>query len=114
LLRWSDDGAATWSDSLALDVAEAPGRTVPALAVAGDGRVLASFLHPLADGDRAEVRIVEAGGGLEGPMLTVAATEAMPASSGDSMGLAPRPWGAFAVWVMSPDGSAFDLAGAVG
>jgi hypothetical protein len=112
LLRWSDDGGATWSAPLALDAADAPGRTVPAVAVAGDGRLIAAFLHPVEEGARAEVRAVQVRDGIASAPATIGATDAAPANSGDYMGLAAGPAGAFAVWVASPDGSAFDLLGA--
>lgn len=111
VLRWSDDAGATWSDPVPLQAPGGPGRTLPALAVAGDGTVFALSCHPTGE-SRAELRVVAVRDGQVGPPAVLDGVEAACARLGDYLGLAPLPAGAFATWVRSADGAAFDLVGA--
>lgn len=96
-LRWSDDGGATWSAPLTLDVGEHEGRTNPAIASDGAGGVYVTYWHVLDEG--AELRATHVRNGVASAPLVLGVTEGPTWETGDYMGLAALPdGGAYAVW----------------
>lgn len=110
VVRWSDDGGATWSAEVAVETPDAPGRTIPAIAGAPGGGAYLTFWSP--DAETAEFLAVHVrDGGVSAP-LVLDAHDGPTSRTGDYMGLASLPdGGAFAVWTAS-EGDAMRLAGA--
>lgn len=107
VVRFSDDGGLTWSDSLPLDDVEAPGTTVPTLALDGRGLAYSGFYHHLRDGtNQYRVAVTD---GLKVSRLRVDGSaigeQRLGLQLGHYMGIAGLPDGVFATWVsgQAPD-----------
>ncbi|MEA3199762.1 MAG: hypothetical protein QOE90_1190 [Thermoplasmata archaeon] len=114
-LRWSDDEGATWSDPVALDAPEAPGRVLPSVAADARGVAYVTFAHARGQGASAtsEFRAVALAPGRWRADALLDPSIAAPTSGlGDYLGLAPAPTGAFAVWTAT-NGKSFDTVGAM-
>ena len=110
-LRWSDDGAASWSAPVTLDEAAEPGRTVPEIAVDREGTAWLTFFHPTGEAST-ELRAAAFRDGRASAPVKLTSIGAASSDLGDYAGLAALPRGAFTVFVTSQDRVEFDLAGA--
>lgn len=111
VLRASADLGATWTPETILDVLDAPGATVPALATLADGRAVATFFHPREKGTSYHAVLVE-GDAVVSRVVLDAALEREPRFLGNYFGLAPTREGAVATWV-SEEGGVTVVASAV-
>jgi hypothetical protein len=114
-LLMSQDGGATWGMPLVLDRAYVAARTLPAVDVAPDGTVFATYFHVVGNSTgpdaRRDYRAVAIRDGALVDAITLDPGVVGPAGAlGDYMGLAAMPGGAFAVWVTHHT-DAYDVMG---
>ncbi len=99
VVRWSDDGGATWTTALALDEPEQRGRTFVALDARSDGSAVVTFFHHVGDEPDAdaELRAVAIREGAIAGRSAIGSANGPP--EGDYAGVAALPGGgAIALW----------------